>query len=151
MTGGTPLEPDATREELMVYQKLLYEQAQRLRRRTEELDARQCRAKESSKWRAQLSSLRSSALVHTPRSREHARHRSRLDRIPENSRREATCSLELSFNTIDAAGYVLPKTLQDSAIALETYLLTTQPQEGDPRAELHRQMIRGAGMVGTAL
>ena len=63
VTGGTPLGSDVTREELMAYQKLLYEQAQRLRRRTEELDALQRRAEASSERRAQLSSLRSSASV----------------------------------------------------------------------------------------
>ena len=110
VTGGTPLGSDVTREELMVYQKLLYEQAQRLRRRTEELDALQRRAEASSEWRAQLSSLRSSVSVYTPRSREHTCHHSRLDDIPEASRREATRSLESSFMMVDPAGNVLPKT-----------------------------------------
>ena len=135
----------------MVYHRLHHDQAKRLKRRREELDDRQRRAQESSERRAALSSLRSSASVHTPRERGHTRHRSRLDEMPEGSSREATQSLESSFNTVDTNGCVLPRTPQDAAMALATYLLTTQPQDDDPRAQLHRQMIRGVGMLGNAL
>ena len=52
---------------------------------------------------------------------------------------------------VDPAGNAVPKTPQGAAIAATTYLLATQPPESDPRAEIHRMVLRGLGIVGAAL
>lgn len=53
--------------------------------------------------------------------------------------------------SLGANGNVIPKTPVAAALAVATYLQVTQPPEGDPRAEQHRQAILGMGMIGARL
>ena len=53
--------------------------------------------------------------------------------------------------SLDANGNVIPKTPVAAALVVATYLQVTQPPEGDPRAEQHRQAILGMGMIGAKL
>ena len=53
--------------------------------------------------------------------------------------------------TFDERGNVVPKTPAAAVLAVATYLQLTKPQEGDPRAEQHRQAILGMGMIGARL
>ena len=62
-----------------------------------------------------------------------------------------TRNLESSFMSLDANGNVIPKTHAAAVLAVATYLQVTQPPEGDPRAEQHRQAILGMGMIGARL
>ena len=62
-----------------------------------------------------------------------------------------TQNLESSFMSLDANGNVIPKTPVAAALAVATYLQVTQPPEGDPCAEQHRQAILGMGTIGARL
>ena len=121
----------------------------RLAREMEEerrrLDERKRLADLSSQRRAQFSAINSST-GRTPQ-----RRKSRLDGIPEADRAHMTRNLESSFMTFDTSGNVIPKTPAAAALAVATYLRLTQPPEGDPRAEQHRQAILGMGMIGARL
>ena len=87
----------------------------------------------------------------TGRTPQQPRHTSRLHRMNDESRSEMTRSLESSFMSLDNRGNVIPKTPAAAILAATTYLQVTQPPEGDPRAEQHRQAILGLGMAGAAL
>ena len=141
---------DATREDLMAYHRLLREQQTLLLSARDELDERRRLADALSDRRQQLSSRHSSSSGCTPATRAPKR-RSRLERIPEGARHEITRSLGSSFMTVDEDGNMVPKTPEAAVLATTTYLLSTQPPADDPRAALHRQTIRGLGMIGVAL
>ena len=53
--------------------------------------------------------------------------------------------------SLDKNGNVIPKTPAAAVLARATYLQVTQPPEGYPRAEQHRQAILGMGMIGARL
>ena len=113
------------------------------------LDERKRRADISSLRRAELSSIHAST-THTPH-RQGSRHASRLAGVPDAERSHMTRNLESSFMSLDANGNVIPITPAAAIPAVATYLQVTQPPEGDPRAEQHRQAILGMGMIGAKL
>ena len=53
--------------------------------------------------------------------------------------------------SLDANVNVIPKTPAAAVLPVATYLQVTQPPEGDPRAEQHRQAIIGIGMIRAKL
>ena len=117
----------------------------------QQLDERKRLADLSSQRRAELSA------VHGPNSTGRTPHRaahitaSRLHRVTDADRSEMMRSLESSFMSLDANWNVIPKTPAATVLAVATYLQVTQPPEGDPRAEQHRQAILRMGMIGAKL
>jgi hypothetical protein len=51
----------------------------------------------------------------------------------------------------DEEGNIIPKTPEAAVLAVTTYLQSTQPPEGDPRAAIHRSALHGLGIVGAAI
>ena len=132
---------DASREDMLAYRYLMWKDTQKIRLETERLARRKEAADESSARRAALSFTSSSnqtSVVHEGG----GRHRSRLHRMTDQDRIAATRNLETSYLTEDAEGIPIPKTASAALMSIGTYLQLTQPPEGDPRANVHKQQIK---------
>ena len=134
---GGFLDEDATREELLAYRYLLYKEKRELRRLRQELDARKERADASSHRQAELSSTGNGSVgagaagaTGAAAGNRNRRTSSRLDRIPEEERRRMTRDLDASFMTFDSRGNLYPTTPQAAIVAAQTFLMTTQPEDG---------------------
>ena len=69
----------------------------------------------------------------------------------DEERMAATRNLESSYLTEDAEGIPVPKTVSAALISIGTYLQLTQPPEGDPRANVHRQQMKALKLTEDAL
>ena len=63
----------------------------------------------------------------------------------------ATRNLESPYVTEDTEGIPVPKTTSAALMSIGTYLQLTQPPEGDPRANVHRQQIKALKLAEEAL
>ena len=71
--------------------------------------------------------------------------------MTDEDRMAATRNLESSYLTEDAEGIPVPRTASAALMSIGTYLQLTQPPEGDPRANVHRQQMRALKLVEDAL
>ena len=71
--------------------------------------------------------------------------------MADEERAGATHNLESSYITEDAEGIPVPKTASAALMSIGTYLQLTQPPEGDPRANVHKQQMRALKLVEDAL
>ena len=62
-----------------------------------------------------------------------------------------TRNLESSYMSEDAEGILVPKTASAALMSIGTYLQLTQPPEGDPRANVHKQQIKALKLAEDAL
>jgi hypothetical protein len=62
-----------------------------------------------------------------------------------------TQNLHSSFSTADEVGSIMPDTPEAALVAAQAYLLTTQPEPGDPRESMHQAAIKGLGLIGDKL
>ena len=69
----------------------------------------------------------------------------------DEDRMAATRNLESSYLTEDAEGISVPKTASAALMSIGTYLQLTQPPEGDPRANVHRQQMKALKLAEDAL
>ena len=128
----------------------MWKDTEKLRIETERLARRKEVADESSARRAALSFASSSnqtSVVHEGG----RRHRSRLHRMRDEDRMAATRNLESSYLTEDAEAISVSKTASAALMSIGTYLQLTQPPEGDPRANVHRQQMKALKLVEDAL
>src|SRR3954468_7421684 len=78
-------------------------------------------------------------------------HRSRMENMDPQERREVTRTLHSSFMEMDADGNVILKTLQAAIMAATAYLAAHPPPEGDPKRSMHKSALTELGLVGAAL
>ena len=71
--------------------------------------------------------------------------------MTDEERAVFTRNLESSYMTEDAEGIPAPKTASAALMSIGTYLQLTQPPEGDPRANVHKQQMRALKLVEDAL
>ena len=71
--------------------------------------------------------------------------------MTDEDRIAATRNLETSYLTEDAEGIPVPKTTSAALMSIGTYLQLTQPPEGDPRANVHRQQMKALKLAEDAL
>ena len=71
--------------------------------------------------------------------------------MTDEERIAATRNLESSYLTEDAEGIPVPRTTSAALMSIGTYLQLTQPPEGDPRANVHRQQVRALKLTEEAL
>ena len=141
---------DASRDDMLAYRYLMWKDTEKLRIETERLARRKEVADESSARHAALSFGSSSNQTSVVHERER-RHRSRLHRMTDEDRIAATQNLETSYLTEDAEGIPVPKTASAALMSIGTYLQLTQPPEGDPRANVHRQQMKALKLAEDAL
>ena len=71
--------------------------------------------------------------------------------MTDEERAGATRNLESSYITEDTEGIPVPKTASAALMSIGTYLQLTQPPEGDPRANVHKQQMRALKLAEDAL
>ena len=71
--------------------------------------------------------------------------------MTDAERAGATRNLKSSYVTEDTEGIPVPKTTSAALMSIGTYLRLTQPPEGDPRANVHKQQIRALKLAEEAL
>ena len=71
--------------------------------------------------------------------------------MTDEDRLAATRNLETSYLTEDAEGIPVPRTASAALMSIGTYLQLTQPLEGDPRANVHRQQMKALKLAEDAL
>jgi hypothetical protein len=52
-------------------------------------------------------------------------------------------NLNSSFLTVDEAGSIMPETPEAALVEAQAYMLTKQPEPGDPRESMHQAAIKG--------
>jgi hypothetical protein len=60
-------------------------------------------------------------------------------------------NLRSSFSIADEVGSIIPDTPEVALVAAQAYLLTTQPEPGDPQESMHQDAIKGLGLIGDKL
>ena len=71
--------------------------------------------------------------------------------MTDEERLAATRNLESSYLTEDTEGIPVPRTTSTALMSIGTYLQLTQPLEGDPRANVHKQQMRALKLAEDAL
>ena len=74
-----------------------------------------------------------------------------MSHVPANEIDHLVRDLDLSFMSVDAQGNIVPKIPQAALVAVQTYMMATQPAANDPRAVIHRSALMGLGMIGASL
>jgi hypothetical protein len=120
----------------MGYQYALHHQGRCLLQERQEIKARHASASATSRA---LRAERNNA-SYTKNERHHRRV-SRVDNMDYNERSILARNLESSFISIDERGNIILKTPEAALVAVQTYLLTTQPTLDDPRAGMHRAAL----------
>ena len=140
---------DTMREDMMAYRYLMWKDTEKIRIETEALARREAVADESSVRRAAFSFASSSNQTSVVQGGRH--HRTRLHQMTDKERAGATCNLESSYITGDAEGILVSKIASAALMSIGTYLQLTQPPEGDPRANVHKQQMRALKLAEDAL
>jgi hypothetical protein len=76
------------------------------------------------------------------------------NREPKNNRRRAEWSRKGSSNSFLAADEeenIMQDTPEAALVAAQAYLLTTQPEPGDPRESMHQAAIKSLWLIGDDL
>ena len=71
--------------------------------------------------------------------------------MTDEERAGFTCNLKSSYLIEDAEGISVPKKPLAALMSIGTYLQLTQPPEGDPRANVHKQQMRALKLAEDAL
>ena len=116
LDGSVPMTTQATAEELTAYQYRFHRTKRELQKIREKLDARKAAADESSKRRADLSTMSGNSANNRG---WHGRTNSRMHRILENDRGEYLIhDLDMSFMSVDSRGNIMPKTPEAAYMAV---------------------------------
>jgi hypothetical protein len=137
---GTEVPSNSRREVLMGYQYALHQHKKKLREEKDELSRSQENNSVSSEayWDEYSESSDSSKERH----REAKQNRRTIARARKENRTRSI-SAHLSDEEEDLA----QETPEAALVAAQAYLLTTQPEPGDPREQMHRAAIKSVGLV----
>jgi hypothetical protein len=137
---GIEVPANSRREVLMGYQYALYQHKKKLREEKEEIRRSQENNSVSSEeyWEEYSEASESSGERH---------------KDPKHSRRKTTWAREesharsISVQPSNDEEEFVQETPKAALIAAQAYLLTTQPEPGDPQEHMHRAAIRSLGLV----
>jgi hypothetical protein len=69
-------------------------------------------------------------------------------RRAERPRKESrTQNLNSSFLIVNETGSIMPEKPEAALVVAQAYLLTTQPEPGDPRESMHQAAIKGFRLI----
>jgi hypothetical protein len=60
-------------------------------------------------------------------------------------------NIDSTFLSVDEIGNVVPNTPEAALVAVQAYLLTTQPAPRNPREGMHQAAIKGLELIGDKL
>jgi hypothetical protein len=137
---GTEVPANSRREVLMGYQYALHQHKKKLREEKDEFRRSQENNSVSSGayWDEYSDASESSAERH---------------RDPKHSRRTTSWAREesrirsISAHPLDDEKDFMQETPEAALVAAQAYLLTTQPEPGDPQEHMHQAAIRSLGLV----
>jgi hypothetical protein len=123
---------DASQNVLLGYHYALRKQSSQLEKERSEIRKRRD------------SAITASVAFHAERSnasytnsKRHHRHGSRVENLEHSDRQNLSRNLNSSFLSVNEQGNIIPKTLEATLVAAQTYLYTTRPSPGDPREHIH--------------
>jgi hypothetical protein len=141
---GTEVPANSWREVLIGYQYALHQHKKKLRaekskhRKSQEINS----ASSRSYWNKYSETSDSSKERH--REPKHSRRKTAR-------RREEKCVKSISAPLSDEEENFIHETPEAALVAAQAYLLTTQPEPGDPREHMHQVAIKSLGLVGDKL
>jgi hypothetical protein len=140
----TGIPTDSRREVLMGYQYALHQHKKKLREEKSELRRSQENNSAASRsYRNEYSEMSDSS---EERHRE-PKHSRRRKARPRKEDRAKSISTPLSHEEKDFK----QETPEAALVAAQAYLLTTQPEPGDPREHMHQAAIKSLGLLGDEL
>jgi hypothetical protein len=137
---GAAIPMDSRREILMGYQYALHQHKKQLLREKSEL--RRSRESDGIASRTQWEEHSDTSQSSEERHRKPKHNRAKTKRPNRENR---TQNLNSSFLTVDETGSIMPETPEAALVVAQAYLLTTQPEPGDPRESMHQATIKGLG------
>jgi hypothetical protein len=137
---GTEVPANSTREVLMGYQYALHQHKKKLREEKDELTRSQENNSVSSGayWDEYSEASQSSGERH--KDPKHSRRTTAWARKESHIR-------SVSAHPSDDEEDFVQETPKAALVAAQPYLLTTQPEPGDPREHMHQATIRSLGLV----
>jgi hypothetical protein len=137
---GTDVHSNSRREVLMGYQYALHQHRKKLR-------------KEKDKFRRSQENNSVSSGAYWDKYNDASESSRERHREPKHSRRttswarEESCIKSISEHPSDDEEDFVQETPEAALVAAQAYLLTTQPEPGDPREHMHQAAIRSLGLV----
>jgi hypothetical protein len=137
---GTEVPANSRREVLMGYQYALHQHRKKLR-------------EEKDKFRRSQENKSVSSGAYWDEYSDASESSRERHRDPKHSRRTTVCASEesriksVSEHPSDSEEDFVQETPEAALVAAQTYLLTTQPEPGDPREHMHQAAIRSLGLV----
>jgi hypothetical protein len=141
---GTEVPINSRREVLMGYQYALHQHKKKLRAEKSELRKSQESNSSSSRsyWNKYSEASDSSKERHLEP--KHSRRKT-------TQRREENRARSISAPLSDEEENFIQETPEAALVAAQAYLLSTQPEPGDPREHMHQAAIKILGLVGDKL
>jgi hypothetical protein len=137
----TRIPADSQREVLMVYQYALHQHKKKLLQEKSEL--RRSHESNSESSRSQWEEYKKTSESSEERHRE-PKHNIRRTGWPGKASHN-------SFVAADEEENIMQDTPEAALVAAQAYLLTTQPEPGDPRESMHQAAIESLGLIGDEL
>jgi hypothetical protein len=137
---GTEVPANSRREVLMGYQYALHHQKKKLREEKDEI--RRSQENNSVSSGAYWDEYSEASDSNRERHREPKHNRRTTARA-----REENCARSISAHPSDEEKDFAQETPEAALVAAQTYLLTTQPEPGDPREHMHQAAIKSLGLV----
>jgi hypothetical protein len=137
---GTDVPANSRREVLMGYQYALHQHKKKLRAEKSELRKNQENNSASSRpyWNKYSETSDSSKERH--REPKHSRRKTAREK-------EEKCVRSISAPLSDEEENFIHETPEVALVAVQAYLLTMQPEPGDPREHMHQAAIKSLGLV----
>jgi hypothetical protein len=141
---GMEVPANSRREVLMGYQYAMHQHKKKLQVEKSELKKSQESniASSISYWNEYSETSNPSKEIH----REQKHSRRKTARI-----REGKCVRSISAPLSDEEENFIQETPEAALVAAQVYLLTTQPEPGDPQEHMHQAAIKSLGLVGDKL
>jgi hypothetical protein len=141
---GTGIPADSRKEVLMGYQYALHQHKKKLLEEKSELRRSQDNNSASSRSHWEEFSETSEFSEERQREPKHGRRRTEWPKKKDHTK---------SINTLlsDEEEDFIQDTPEAALVAAQAYLLTTQPEPGDPRENMHQAAIRSLRLVGDEL
>jgi hypothetical protein len=141
---GTEVPADSRREVLMGYQYTLHQHKKKLREEKSELRRSRENNSASSRSYEDEQSEMSGSSEERHREPKHSRRRTAQPRKKDHAR---SISASLSKEEED----FIQETPEAALVAAQAYLLTMQPEPGDPSEQMYQAAIKNLGLVGDEL
>jgi hypothetical protein len=137
---GTEVPANSRREVLMGYQYALHQHKKKLREEKDNI--RRSQENNSVSSRAYLDEYSEASESSTERHREPKHNRRTTTRAREENR-----AISISARPSDDEEDFVQETPEAALVAAHAYLLSTQPEPGDPWEHIHQAAIRSLGLV----